>query len=86
MDKCLQKISTRIYLEHQSNNIRAVILYTLIGIISVITLFVLQLAIRLQRVAAAKGCTIYFQPYLKAFCMIRTWKLEKGGQAVRLEE
>ena len=72
MDKCLQKISTRIYLEHQSNNIRAVILYTLIGFISVIILFILQLAMRLQRVAAAKGCTIYFQPYLKAFCMIRT--------------
>ena len=67
VDKVLAKISTRIYLEHQTNNIRAVILYTLIGFIIVIILFILQLAMRLQRVAAVKkGCTIYFQHKLES--------------------
>ena len=68
----MAKISTRIYLEHQTNNIRAAILYTLIGVIAVMLLGWLQMAIKMQRVANIKtGCAvsfIFFWLKMKAHC------------------
>ena len=59
--KVLANISTKIYLEHQTNNIRATILYTLIGVIAVMLLGWLQMALKMQRVGnTKKGCAMSF--------------------------
>ena len=61
VDKVLAKISSKIYLEHQTNNFRAIILYTLIGVMAVMLLGLLQMALKMQRVGnTKKGVAMFF--------------------------
>ena len=61
--KVLAKISTRIYLEHQTNKIRATILYTFIGAMAGMLLVWLQMALQMQRDGNTKKvvlCPLFF--------------------------